>query len=482
MSLVADFAHSVECDQQNMVNFHYGNGLVCLPTSRLPRKENGKCRLSHCIGVCDPITILYTMNRRRFLTSSLAAASLFPRQGWCADVNTAAEQAHTEIWRRFIDKHGIMIDFADLDGTVSLPTPEECKQGKPNALGWWSPIENGAMFNGIYMDAAVNRWKHTKSDNDAAKARKLMEGLLLLNSISEVKGFVGRGVSTDGKSHYAMGSNDQTLPWFLGLWRYLGSGLATQEERNRITQHLVETAEAIIAMKWSMPAEQPFGRRGGFAGFSFESAPRLLFVCKALHQITGDSKWETMYRAALTERGGKENRSRLEICERGMVFEYAKYHSWTACTCVGAIRALWEMEKDEKVSAAYAKGLQASADLAMRSLPMAEQFDNADTSHFEMNWRVMNDDWKPQQTEKDAEDLAHTQLKNYRKVSPRRSLETEFVREPTAAAWVVTLAPDAAILNSRRAAVEKVIAHYDYSKLYYSQFFWVDAAWLRLQQ
>ena len=73
----------------------------------------------------------------------------------------SVKQAHTEIWRRFIDQHGIMIDFAALDGSVSLPTPDECREGKPNALGWWTPIENGAMFNGMYMDAAVNRWKET---------------------------------------------------------------------------------------------------------------------------------------------------------------------------------------------------------------------------------------------------------------------------------------------------------------------------------
>jgi len=420
------------------------------------------------------------MNRRIFIFSTLLTSCVLHLRA--ADTGAAAEKAHTEIWRRFIDKYGIMIDFADMDGQVSLPTPEELREGKPNALGWWAPIENGAMFNGLYMDAAVNRWKRTKSAEDAAKARKLMEGLLLLNSISDVKGFVGRGLSTDGKSHYPMGSNDQTLPWFLGLWRYFDSGLATDEEKNRITKHLVETAEAIIALKWQMPAEQPFGKRGGFGGFSFDSAPRLLFTCKALHHITGDAKWDKLYREALVERGGKENRTRLEVCEHGMVFEYAKYHTWTSCTCVGAVRALWEMEKDETIRTAYAKGLQASADLAFKSLPMAQQFDNADTSYFEMNWRVMNADWKPQQTEQEAQDLAHVQLKNFMKLAPRRGKETAFVREPTAAAWVVTLAPDVAILKQRRAEVERVIAHYDYTKLYYSQFFWVDAAWERLLQ
>lgn len=419
------------------------------------------------------------MNRRAFIASTLAATTFRPLDA--ADAGSVTELAHTEIWRRFIDKFGIMIDFADMDGSVSLPTPEELRDGKPNALGWWAPIENGAMFNGLYMDAAVNRWRHTKSADDAAKARRLMEGLLLLNSISEVKGFVGRGVSTDGKSHYPMGSNDQTSPWFLGLWRYLDSGLATAEERKRITQHLVETTDAIVAMKWSMPAEQPFGRRGGFGGFSFDSAPRMLFVCKLLHVVTGDAKWDKLYRDALVERGGKENCTRLEVCEHGMVFEYARYHTWTSCTCVGAVRALWEMEQDETIRAAYAKGLQASAGLAFKSLPLAEKFDNNDTSRFEMDWRVMNKDWKPQQTEQEAQDLAHVQLKNFLKVAPRRAKETEFIREPTAAAWVVTLAPDESILKQRAADVERVIAHYDYTKLYYSQFFWVESAWWRLQ-
>ncbi len=33
------------------------------------------------------------------------------------------------------------------------------------------------MFNGLYLDAAVNRWRATKSEEDAAKVRRLVEGL-----------------------------------------------------------------------------------------------------------------------------------------------------------------------------------------------------------------------------------------------------------------------------------------------------------------
>ena len=398
-----------------------------------------------------------------------------------ADAGPAAEQAHTELWRRFIDKNGIMIDFANMDGKVSLPTPEECKAGKPNALGWWAPIENGAMFNGLYMDAAVNRWRHTKFADDAAKARKLMEGLLLLNSISDVKGFVGRGVSTDGTSHYPMGSNDQTLPWFLGLWRYWESGIATAAEKTRIAKHLIETAEEIVRLGWKMPAEAPFGTRGSFNGFHFEEVARMLFTMKMLHRVSGDAKWQGMYRAELEKRGGEKQTSKREVCAGGMVFWYARTHNWTSCAAVGALRGLWELESDAALKEDYARGLVASAELAAESLSLTQNFDNADKSHFEMNWRVMNAEWKPQTTETEAQELALAQLKNFMKLAPRRGKETAFIREPTAAAWIVTLDPDAATLKQRAADVERVIAHYDYSKLYYSQFFWVESAWWRLK-
>ena len=235
------------------------------------------------------------MKRRTLLQSTLAlGAGMVPRLSFAAepfhaDAETAIDQAHAELWRRFVDEYGILVDFCDLEGKVNLPTPEECRTGKPNALGWFQPIENGAMFNGLYLDAAVNRWRSTKSEEDAAKVRRLVDGLLLLNSISEVKGFVGRGVSTDGRSHYPMGSDDQTGPWFIGLWRFYDSGLATEEEKDRIRRHLVETTEAIVSLRWNMPAEAPFGKRGTFEGFHFEKAVRKLFVMKLMARVTGEA-------------------------------------------------------------------------------------------------------------------------------------------------------------------------------------------------
>ncbi len=421
-------------------------------------------------------------SRRTLLKYSLATAASLGFDLHAEDsVADRVETAHREIWRRFIDKHNVMIDFAMFDGSVSIPTPEECKQGKPNALGWWSPIENGAMFNGFYMDAAVNRWRVTHKEEDAAKVKKLAEGLMFLSSLSEVKGFIARGAATDGRSHYPMGSNDQTLPWFVGLWRYLGTDLPSKEERPRIIARMVETAEVIVKLKWLMPAEEPFRIRGSFNGYTFESAPRLLFLVKVMHQLTHDAKWDTMYQQALHERGGKDNLSRLEICERGMIFETSRKHSWTACGGVNSIRALWEMETDEALRQAYARGLEASATLAMDSLPLAQQFNHDDPRTFDPDWRKLNATWTVQSTEKEAQDVAEVQSKNLGKLAPRRSMEFNFMREPVFAAWIVTLATDKALLKQRRAEVERVLSHYRYDQIYYSQFFPVECAWWRLR-
>ncbi len=391
----------------------------------------------------------------------------------------AVDQAYDELGRRFLDRHGVMIDFADLDGRVDLPTPEECRSGKPNALGWFQPIENGAMFNGMYLDGVVARWEATGDARDAARARRLMEGLLFLNSISPVKGFVARGLSTDGRAHYPMGSNDQTLPWFFGLWRYRESPLATEAERARIARHLVETAEVIVGLGWRMPAEEPFRTRGSFAGSAFSGVARRAFVAKYLHAVTGDAAWDRRYRSILDEPDDAAGTT-LDTLRRGMRFEYARTHNWTSCCEVAALRALWESEPDAALKRTYAAGLTASATLAAESLPLYAKFDVRSSKPFSLDWRrAMMPSWQPQSTEQEAQQLAERQLREFLKLSPRRADETAFVREPTSAAWIVALCPDAAVVGRHAAEIERLVKHYDYAKLYYSTFFWVEAAWRR---
>ena len=414
-----------------------------------------------------------------FAMSAAAAAEPPPPR----DVPAAVEGAHAEIWRRFVDEHNVILDYTDLDGRIIRPTPQDCREHKPSALSWGVPIEDGPMFNGLYLDALCNRWKRTGKEEDRAKARRLVDGLLRLASLGHTPGFIARGIATDGQTTYPMGSNDQTTPWLYGIWRYVREGLAEPAERARLVARFCEVVNVLDGNGWRMPCDGgPSKYRGDFAKPTWEGAPRLLFVMKAMHEFTGDARWQERYLAAAHEQVGTAQRSRLEICRTGMVFDPGQgpRHSWTGSEGVACLRALWELETDPALRSAYAEGLRSSAELAAQSLPLCRKFDVHGTEHFEHNWHVMNEAWKPQHSEAETVAVANAGLRVQHRASPRLHLEKDYVREPCFAAWVITLCPDATLVACHREAICEVITHYCYDRLYLSQFFPVESAWYRL--
>jgi len=400
-------------------------------------------------------------------------------------VELAVEKAHTELWRRFVDEHNLILDYVGLKGEIVRPTPEECREMKPSALSWGVPNEDGPMFNGLYLDAACNRWTITKKEADRAKARRMIEGLIKVSTIGKTPGFIARGIATDGKTTYSMGSNDQTTPWLYGIWRYVRDGLARDEaEKKDLVRRFIEQVEVLDQNGWKMPTDGPPSKyRGDFNKPTWEGAPRLLFVMKAMHVFTGDAVWQQRYIEAANEKVGKALRPRIDFCRQGMVFDPGQgpRHSWTGSEGVICLRALWEMETDPALKAIYAEGLRHSAELSAKSLELISEFDVNGTEVFNVDWRVMNGAWKPQASELEAVEVALAGLRLQHAASPRMHLEKDYLREPCFAAWVVTLCPDREFVNTHRPAVEKVITHYDFRRVYLSQFFPVESAWWRLQ-
>lgn len=429
------------------------------------------------------------LTRRSFLRNSVTAvvaAATCPAILRAAPAHdaafAAAEKSHIEVWRRLIDDHDVLLDYTDLDGRYDRATPEECRAGKPNALGWWTPIENGAMFNGQYLDAAILRAQRTGAEADRAKAHRLVEGLLRLASFGEIVGFVGRGFATDGRTTFPMGSNDQTGPWFYGLHRYVRSGLADAARRTRIVAKMKEVADVLEQTGWRMPAAEPFKFRGSFAESGWDGAPRLLFVMKVMHALTGDLKWARHYARALHEyverRSGEH--TRLETCALG-VASRPKQVMWTGSVSVACLRELWEMEDDPAVRARFAAGLAASAEFAATILPKCRGFDLDGKSRFEGDWRKLLPFWKPQRSIADAEEVAREQLSFMNRISPRRQEEAQYVREPAFAAWIVSLCPDRGLITRHLGEALSTIGYYRYDGLRYSQFFPVESAAERLR-
>lgn len=397
----------------------------------------------------------------------------------------AVAKAHAELSSRFVDEHNLILDYVGLKGEIVRPTPEDCREMKPSALSWGVPNEDGPMFNGLYLDALCSRWLITRDDNIRAKARRMIDGLIKVSTIGKTPGFIARGIATDGKTTYTMGSNDQTTPWLYGIWRYVTDGLPKDDaERQDLMQRFIEQVKVLDSHAWKVPTDgPPSPYRGDFAKPTWEAVPRLLFIMKAMHTFTGDASWQDRYLAAAHEKVGKGQRERLEVCRIGMVFDpgQGERHSWTGSECVICLRGLWEMETDSTLKNIYAEGLRHSAEVAAQSLPLIEKFDVNGTQPFNVDWRVMNAAWKPQHSEAEAVEVALAGLKLQHAASPRMTVEKDYLREPCFAAWVVTLCPDREFVQSQRVAIERVITHYDFSRVYLSQFFPVESAWWRLQ-
>jgi endo-1,4-beta-xylanase len=392
----------------------------------------------------------------------------------------AIERAHAETWKRFVDEHGIVRDYVG-----DLPTPEDCRVGKPNAIGWWSPIENGPMFTGMYLSAMVERARRSGAAADKEQARKLSQGLLKCASVSDVPGFVARGVGSDGKCHYPLSSDDQMHPWFLGMHAYLQSDIPTTDERKVLVAKVREVADALESYGWKVPCDGAFKGdfRGGFKGEHFRDVVRYLHMLRATYEITGEAVWLERYRKALGEKPDKSAETRREVCALGCPRDLSfiptiqKGQFWIYVGTQAGLARLAAVETDHVVQAAYRKGLAVNAAFAVPAAESYARFDNADQGFFgTADWRAANPTWFPQPTQKEAERLA--KIVDYKKRGPRKNYEAMWMRHPLAAAAVVALAGDPA----GRPAVLKAVSHYDYAKLNMAEFFFAECAYYALPE
>jgi hypothetical protein len=423
----------------------------------------------------------------------ITLAALFLAKG-VLSATDPAEIAHAEIWKRFISPHGTLYDYTSLDGKVELPTAAECAADQPNALGWWSPIENGAFFGGLYLDALCNRWKHLRTDDARSEARTIAGGLLKLAECGGTPGFVARGFADDGKSHWAASSSDQTYPWFYGLWCYARSGIPEPDERARVVSVMERVALGLEAAGWKMPCDrEDFGHfghwTGGFAGTrgtlsgaepQFDAAARLLFVLRAMHDLTGKERWLAAYQTHLHERPHGSERTRLEICASGVSYvapgEPPRYPEsppiWTSASSQAALRALAEMDAD--FAPEFRKGLDANAAGAARFIGKFRDYDNDNELAFDIDWRKLLPTCRPQKDISESVKLATEQYRIWNKQSPRRVDEADAMRDPLFAAWIVSLGGNDDLISQARTDIDAALAHYDYQRLHTCLFFMAE--------
>jgi hypothetical protein len=390
----------------------------------------------------------------------------------------AVEQAHAVLWTKFVDNHGVIRDYVG-----ETPTPEDCALGRPNAIGWWSPIENGPMFTGLYLPAACERARRSGEAADKANARRLAQGLLKCASISDVPGFIARGMGSDGNCHYPLGSDDQTHPWFYGLHAYYKSGIPSAEERKQVAKKMLEVANVLESTGWKCPCDGAFKGdfRGGFRGHLFRDAVRYLHMLRAMYDITGDRAWLERYQKALAERPAKSDQTRAEICavgyplDREAIKSIDEYQLWIYVGSQGALAKLVAMESDKSLRLQYRTGLAINAKNALVAIEAYKEFDNHDTKVFgNANWRAVYTNWFPQPTQADAKKLSETGDKTKR--GERKTYESRYMKNPLAAAAIIALGGN----DTGRDAVERALRHYDYSKINMAEFFFAECAFYAL--
>ena len=393
-------------------------------------------------------------------------------------VAAAVEKAHAVLWSKFIGDDGLIHDYVG-----ELPTPKDCEEGRPNAIGWWSPIENGPMFTGSYLVAICERVRRSGAAADREKARRLAKGLLKCASVSDVPGFIARGMGTDGKCHYPMGSQDQTHPWFYGLHAYATSGIPNAKEQKVVVDKMKEVAEALERADWKCPCDGAFKgqSRGDFKLFRHHGAVMYLFILRAMHDVTGDRVWLEHYQKAMTERSEKTGKTRLEICAEGYPYDREQIKNidrallWIYVSSQGALARLADWETDEDIRSQYRAGLAINARGALAVIDAYKTFDNDDTKVFgHARWREGYPAWFSQKTQADAEKMAST--RDRKVLGERKSYEASRMRHPLAAAALIAMAG----YQDGFESVRKAICHYDYTKLNMAELFFAECAYYAL--
>ena len=387
----------------------------------------------------------------------------------------AVDEAYAALWSKFVSPHGFLFDYVG-----EIPTPGDCALGRPNCIGWWSPIENASMFTGLYLPAVCERARRSGIIADQAHARTLVRGLLKCASVSDVPGFIGRGVGTDGRCHYPLGSEDQTFPWFYGLHAYAQSGLPTPEERKQVVDKMTEVADALEAAGWRCPCDGAFRGeyRGQFkSGLPFRGAAHYLFVLRAMYDVTGNRVWLERYQKERDEKHPGTDRTRLEICAEGYAADLPTLKSiepgqfWIYVGAQGGLKKLAEMEQDETVRAFYRRGLEKNATKVLKFIDAYQRFDNRNQESFKYaNWR-QGYTWRPQKTQEDARRVASSGNKEI--LGVRKGYERSTVTNPLSAAAIAAMAGR----DADRETIERAICHYDYTKINLCEFFLAECAY-----
>lgn len=238
------------------------------------------------------------------------------------------ESLHDLTFRRFIHRpYGHLLDYAEKNTECTpIPTREECEAGMPNALSWWTPIENGTFFTGLYLYSLVEHYEKHPSEKLLSDIKLLLNGMFLSQDVGEIKGFIARGVATDGKSHYPIGSDDQTGPWLLSLFRIWRSPIFEEKIKNEIAERITVVAQTLYENDMYIVTEFPGHFRGQFKHQDWRGCCKNLLTNAIMSHLQG-GEWTKRYEQAQLEHPDNNIYNRLELVSHGFADEMVRNNS-----------------------------------------------------------------------------------------------------------------------------------------------------------
>ena len=288
-------------------------------------------------------------------------------------------------------------------GLDILESPEEIAKGrvrgKDMPYGYGSGIQDVALENGHLLIALCEAHEATGDEFFAQTARRILQGMKLVATVSPEPGFVPRGPHPDGKSYYRDSSLDQHTTFVYALWRYYRSPLATEADRAFIASELQEVAQRLERYEWGIRVED--GGQVAHVGFSWLQFTRvgatvLLAVLRSVHDVTDDDHWGALY----GELGAENDGRRWELLSTTDEAEWAPFTLYSNQFAVG-LAALADTEPDPERRRSLAAYRQSMAERMLHS----NVFD-------ESAWRRLDwagnfpdkanrpDDWEEQETQK----------------------------------------------------------------------------------
>lgn len=280
-----------------------------------------------------------------------------------------AEQIHTLLWERFIHPETNMLydyiaPLSAKDRWAHLPTPADIAAKIPNTTGWGTGMEDCCINGGAYLGCLTIAYDVSKNEKIKEQARRIYHGLRTLGTLGPRKGFVARGVTPDGKGFYSNSSVDQYTLYIYGLWAYVNSPIATEDEKKEIKTIIADVCARVEDDGFDiLCADGKPGLVSDIGVIRSDRSSRLLALYQFGAALTGDEHIKAIYGEKLRENNYARLKDIATPSRVDILPWKAKQMVYGILQNQVSLLPLLYLEKDFGVKAAYLEAIRLNARL-----------------------------------------------------------------------------------------------------------------------